>query len=188
VHVQKYKYVGELPTSISKFQAHSLLYQGPTLHSKPPYQPIHYISCNSYIAMYLNTVMLSLLLGTAFMTVQLTTARSNPMVQVNIYSDYFCKNYVTSLYPNDSCDPIPVPIVNGSLMLVCQPENKCIEVSFSERDNCPKEAYNLFTYQCPCPDSDGGPDPRNDRSCETPWSFVPANHTAHWFKTSNIAE
>ena len=159
MHHQKYKYVGELPTI-----SHSLLCQ-PQLTFQTSLSesinPLQAISCNSYIAMYLNTVMLSLLLGTVFMTVQLTTAQ----IQINFYSDNNCRDYVTDINASTSitsanvtslgCNPVPPNA--GSFELVChEPQNNCTEVTYSS--NCSTGPNNLGaqfeckcdTFFCPC--------------------------------------
>ena len=193
MHDQKFKYVGELPTI-----SHSLLCQPSAIQltfqtplSVNPLQA-RAISCNSYyIAMYLNTVMLSLLLGTAFMTVQLTTAQSpdSLQIQVNLYSDTDCADYVNTVNATTSCSPAPTN--SYAFELVCQmPKDNCTAVTFYQnQENCTSteppnsecEGANctsnetFITYQCPCNSS---PSPRD--ACH----FI--QPALGWFKTRNL--
>ena len=74
--------------------------------------------------MYLNTAMLSLLLGTAFMTVQPTTVNNDIQIQVNQYSDSNCKDFVQTIYATEECSSVSIAL-NSSFLLVCPKKSEC---------------------------------------------------------------
>ena len=97
--------------------------------------------------MYLNAVIPSLLLGTAFMSVQLATAQ----IQVNLYSDDDCATYAETVYvPTAVCSPTPWSAPNASfnsMKFVCNSTDNGNQLAFY--GVVCEAAAAFFPYPCP---------------------------------------
>ena len=105
--------------------------------------------------------MLSLLLGTAFMTVQLTTGQAvqlsngDTRIQLNYYSDPDCMNYAGyETTSNFTC--FTLSSVAVSAMLVCEPQNNCTSVQVVQ--NCSNvmpgsKADHILYCRCSLPNN-----------------------------------
>ena len=76
-------------------------------------------------------------------------------LQINIYSDHNCKNYIGSYEPG-SCDPLPQPNGGiGSWLIVCKNNfsDNCaaIEIFSSGNSGCADE-YAVTELSCSCND------------------------------------
>ncbi|KAI5460832.1 hypothetical protein BGZ63DRAFT_425308 [Mariannaea sp. PMI_226] len=110
--------------------------------------------------MYLKNTLLPLV-GIAF-TGTLTSA-----LQINIYSDGNCGNFMGSYYPGE-CDPIPAEV--GSWLIVCKDGEACSSIEFfnSNGGGCADE-HAVTGLQCSC---NADPwNPSDSGECHSTWGL-----------------
>ncbi|KAF3070087.1 hypothetical protein CFAM422_006881 [Trichoderma lentiforme] len=86
-------------------------------------------------------------------------------LQVNIYSDHNCQNFIESVFPGD-CDPLPQPDGGiGSWLIVCQNnfDDNCENITMFSSNGC-SEQHAVSALGCSC---NADPLSNDNRRCQS---------------------
>ncbi|KAM6487608.1 hypothetical protein HDV62DRAFT_386234 [Trichoderma sp. SZMC 28011] len=88
-------------------------------------------------------------------------------LQVNIYSDHNCQNFIGSFFPGD-CDPLPQPNGGiGSWLVVCENnfDDSCVNITlFSSNGGDCAEEHAVSALGCSC---NSDPTSNDNRRCQS---------------------